>query len=247
MNIRLLLTLACTVLLAAGCAVPLPQSPPPGMAAAVGAPRVTVGDTWTYRLRDLYTGLERGTERRRVTEAGSARTVVNVQRREDRAEEQEYYDREGNWLRAPATNLPVFDYTPAYQAWAFPLSAGKTWHSRTTAIEPATGRRFPVWIDGTVMGWEKVSVPAGSFDALKVRRAVFIEYFEYTVRGRSEIIEYEWYSPAVGHAVKRETRSRYLSHLHTDSEGGPQFIEDDWLISELVGYSAPQAVAASSH
>jgi hypothetical protein len=93
-----------------------------------------------------------------------------------------------------------------------------------------------------------VKVPAGEFDALKVRRVVFLDYYEANVRGRSEIVEMEWYSPAVNQAVRRETSARYLSY-HAENEsgflkvrghgggGGPRFVSDDWLIYELEKYS----------
>lgn len=238
------------VLLLSGCAAPLTQTPPAGMApaAAAAAPAIGVGDTWIYRVRDGYTGLERGNQRHQVLDAGAQRVEVAVSGDSGAGEEIHVYDGEWNWLRRPATNLPLFDYSPPYRAYVFPLAAGKTWRSRLIATDPATGRRFPVWIDGTVVGWEKVQVPAGAFDTLKIKRVVFLGYWESGVRDRSEIIEYEWYSPAVRQAVKREASSRYLSYLAGRTSGfvyardggdgdGPRMVRDDWLIYELADYS----------
>lgn len=238
------------LLLLAGCATPLPQTPPPGVPAQVPAPEIRVGDEWTYSVRDGFTGLDRGSQRYRVTEAGSDRIVIAVSR-EGAGDEIHVYDRQWNWLRRPATNLQAFAYSPAYQAFAFPLAAGRTWKARLTATDPADGRRFPLTIDGAVLGWERVKVPAGEFDALKVRRYVFFDYWEHTVRGRSEIVEHEWYAPAVKQAVRREATAKYLSYLlgegHTGfvrvrggdrgGDGGPTFVQDDWLIYELASYS----------
>lgn len=238
------------LLLLAGCAIPLPQTPPPGVPAQVPAPEIRVGDEWTYSVRDGFTGLDRGSQRYRITEAGSDRIVIAVSR-EGAGDEIHVYDRQWNWLRRPATNLQAFAYSPAYQAFAFPLAGGRTWKARLTATDPADGRRFPLTIDGAALGWERVKVPAGEFDALKVRRAVFFDYYESTVRGRSEIVETEWYAPAVKQAVKREATSRYLSYLYgesharflrvrgggRDDDGGPRFVQDDWLIYELASYS----------
>jgi hypothetical protein len=209
---------------------------------------VAVGDTWTYRVRDAFTGLERGNEHYRVTEAGD-RISVAVSRGGTGGDEVQIFDSAWNWLKHPATHLQTFDYNPAYPAFAFPLAPGKTWRARLTATDPANGRRFPVWIDGTVLGWERIKVPAGEFDALRVERRVFFDYLEYTVRGRSEILEYEWYAPAVKQAVRREASAMYLSYLYgggdshgllragRPGDGGPRFVRDDWLISELTAYS----------
>lgn len=218
------------------------------MPATVAAPAIRAGDTWTYRVRDGYTGIERGNQRYHVVDASTERISVAVSGG-GRLDETDIYNREWNWLRRPATNLQLFDYSPQYQAYSFPLSAGKTWHARVTATDPVDGRRFPVWIDGAVLGWERVKVPAGEFDALKIKRVVFIDYWVLTVRGRSEIVEYEWYAPAVKQAVRREASSQYLSYLYggrpylgflyasNQDDGGPRFVRDDWLIYELVSYS----------
>ena len=65
---------------------------------------------------------------------------------------------------------------------------------------------------------------------------------------RSEAIETEWYSPALKQAVRRETTSRYVSHLAAAPDGlvrvrdrgdggGPRFVQDDWLIYELTEHA----------
>jgi hypothetical protein len=98
-----------------------------------------------------------------------------------------------------------------------------------------------------VQGWERVKVPAGEFDAIKVRRFVVVNYFEYAVRGHSETIELEWYAPAVKQVVRRETSGKYLSFLARSGgpivpvrgrgdDGGPRMELDDWLIAELTRY-----------
>lgn len=235
--------------LVGACATPLPQTPPPGIPAQLSAPQVQVGDEWTYRVHDGFTGLDRGTRRYRVSEAGGNQIVIAVSR-DGLADDVQVYDTQWNWMKRPATNLQSFDYSPAYAAFAFPLAAGKRWQTRITATDPADGRRFPVSIQGAVLGWERVKVPAGEFDALKVRRYVFFDYWEHTVRGRSEIVEFEWYAPAVKQAVRREASSLFLSYLYgqrdrpgfsyageRDDGGGARYVRDDWLIEELVSYS----------
>ena len=235
---------------AAACAscAGIPAGTPLQSNASAAAPTVAVGDLWTYRVRDGYTGLERGSQHYRVTEAGD-RISVAVSREGAVGDEIQVYDREWNWLKHPATDLQSFDYSPAYPAFAFPLAPGKTWRARLTATDPVDGRRFPLTVDGSVLGWERIKVPAGEFDAIKVKRVVFFDYLQAAVRGRSEIVEYEWYAPAVKQAVRREASATYLSYLYgdsgsggflharRDSGGGPSFVRDDWLVSELVSYS----------
>lgn len=257
---------ALAPVLLAGCAAPLSQFPPAGMPVSVPAPEVRVGDAWTYRVHDGFTGIQRGEQRHEVTAIEGNRVIVSGPM--ERGDGLQIYDREWNWLRRPATNLQIFEYRPAYEAFAFPLEPGKRWTERLIATDPADGRQFPVWIDGTVHGWERANVPAGGFDTLKVERRVYFEYWEYAVRGRSQIHELEWYAPAAKQSVKRETRSRYWRLIARSEQGatefllvkgdrgggskggrgfartrdgrddgGPRYVDDDWLIYELLNYS----------
>jgi hypothetical protein len=243
---------ASFLLLLGGCAAPLSQVPPAGAPATVSAPTIAVGDTWTYRVHDGYTRLPRPDENLQVKAVSGER--IEVVGDVPRSAGSLIFDREWNWLRRPATNMQNFEYKPAYPAFAFPLATGKRWQERVTARDPVDGRTFPVTIQGAVLGWERVKVPAGEFDALKVERVVFFEYWELTVRGRSIIRESDWYAPAVKQSVKREARSEYYSFLAgdptesgflrvrgggggRDSGGGPRYVLDDWLIYELVSLS----------
>lgn len=243
-----LLSLVLALSLGACATAPLPQVPPAGMPAAVPAPNIAAGDTWTYRVHDGFTRLPREDQRFVVDRVGAGR--IEVAGAVERGDATQVYDLEWNWLRRAATDLQTFEYSPAYPAFAFPLAIGKRWHAQVTATDPRDGRRFPVRVDGTVLGWERVKVPAGEFDALKIERVVYIDYWEYSVRGQSIIREYEWYAPAVKWAVKREASATYLSYVggirtgtgfvrvdDSDASGGPQYVRDDWLIYELANFA----------
>jgi hypothetical protein len=242
MNTRLFIPLLLLLLVGA-CAAPLSKAPPAGIAPEVGAPQLRAGDTWRYAVRDAFTNLPRGEVEYRVTRVEGDTATVEV--RSGDLVSTELYTRSGNWLRRPATNMQEFSYSPAYEAFAFPLAAGKTWKSESVATDPADGRSFPVRISATVLGWDRIRVPAGEFDALKVQRYVFLDYWRSKVRGQSVIREDEWYVPSLGKIAKRETTSRYLDGrfaLANDGivltrdrgDDGPRYIQDDWLIYELV-------------
>lgn len=238
------------VAICAACAG-TPAGTPLQSGATATAPAISVGDSWTYRVHDAYTGLERGNRNYRVTDAGNGRIEVVVSGAGGGPDETRVFDREWGWLKHPATHLQSFEYRPAYPAFAFPLAPGKTWRAKLAATDPANGLRFPVTVSGTVVGWERVRVPAGEFDAVKIKRVVFFDYLD-AVRGRSEIVEHEWYAPAVKQSVRREATAKYLSFLYGDSgtagfrriassggknDSGPRYVRDEWLISELVSYS----------
>jgi len=241
---------ACSLLLTA-CAAPLPQTPPSGMAGEVAAPAITLGATWRYAVTDGFTGLSRGTIQYQVAQITTDSVTVDV--RTETQESQETYSRDWNWLVRPATNMQVFIYKPAYRAFDFPLVAGKKWVARSTATDPEDGRSFPVRIEAEVLGWDRIKVPAGEFDALKVRRHVFLDYWLQGVRGQSIIRETDWYAPAVNQVARRETTSRYLrlaqqsvplllvrarGNDRSDGDTLQRYEQDDWLVYELVQHSA---------
>lgn len=239
MNIRLLFI----TLLLAGCAAALPQAPPVGLSARVAAPSVAAGASWTFRTYDGYTGIEGGTYRETVLEAGP-QTLTTQFARDGAQPQTRRYTRDWNWLERPMTNLGNFRYDPPYPALPFPLEAGQQWRSRVRATDPATGRVNVVLIHGDVLGWERVRVPAGEFDTLKIRRIVYAGNAEF-FRGEENIFEYEWYAPALGQAVKRSTSSEHLDRSQSCNGGhislNCQRVRGDWTIAELVSVrsSAP--------
>jgi hypothetical protein len=244
---KITLPLFVVASLGACATAPLSQVPPAGLPAAVPAPTIAAGDSWTYRVQDGFTRLPRADQRFVVDRVDAGR--IEVAGPAEPAGATQIYDREWNWIRRPATALQTFDYSPAYPAYGFPLAPGKRWNARVTATDPRDGRRFPVRVGGAVLGWEHVKVPAGEFDALKIERIVYFDYWEYALRGHSIIREYEWYVPSVKWSVKRETMASYLSYtgaldtaprfvrVDDDQSGGPRYVRDDWLIYELSSFT----------
>jgi hypothetical protein len=113
-----------------------------------------------------------------------------------------------------------------------------------------TGQRFPVRVNGTALGWERIRVPAGEFDALKIKRVVYFDYWETGWRGFSDITELEWYAPTVKQSVRRDFSAMYLTMVYGDAgtfglhrvgsrgdSSGMGWVPDDWLIWELESYS----------
>lgn len=222
------------LLLAAGCATPLPQNPPAGIPAQVTAPEIRVGDDWRYAFHDGYTKLPRGTLEYRVSAVQG--DSVTVQVRHEGRESTELYTREWNWRERPMTNLQNFRYQPAYPALPFPLEAGKTWQAYVNATDPATGRVNRVRVDGTVLGWERVKVPAGEFDALKVRRLVYAGNYDH-FRSQEYISEFDWYAPKLGQIVKHMSSSGYIDKARgCDFDPSCQWVNNDWNMVELVSY-----------
>jgi hypothetical protein len=135
------------------------------------------------------------------------------------------------------TNLQNFRYNPPYPALPFPLEAGKAWQAYVEATDPATGRVNRVRIDGKVLGWERIKVPAGEFDALKIRRIVYAGNHDDYFRSEEQITEFDWYAPQLGHVVKNESSSGYYEKMRgCDFNPGCTWRPNDWSVVELVNY-----------
>ncbi len=227
--------LLLSTLLLAACASPLPQTPPAGQPATVSAPQLRVGDTWRYAARDGYTGIAKGELEYRIDAIGSDNITVTLQHGGRASVER--YTRDWNWRERPMTNLQNFRYDPAYPALPFPLESGKTWQAYVKATDPATGRVNRVRIDGTVLGWERVKVPAGEFDALKVRRLVYAGNYDHFL-GEEQIAEFDWYAPRLGQIVKHVSSSGHLDKSRgcDDFFSDCNWIKGDWNVVELVNH-----------
>jgi hypothetical protein len=252
------------IALLAGCQS-LPQTPPAGVSPTATAPAFKVGDAWAYAVHDGYTKLERGTLRHTVTAVDAGKLVLAVEpstglsigcrsvARDNslaklsgnpqglcmEAAKRWELTPGGNWLRHPLTNGSTYTFSPPYPAYEFPLVAGKTWNGTTRSHDLATGRDFEVRYSASVVGWERVTVPAGTFDAIVIERAVYDGYWDYT-RAQSNIREREWYAPALGRVVRKEGRSDYLEKMNCGFLlGCPYYQSDDWLVYELLPAGSP--------
>jgi hypothetical protein len=219
------------------CAYAPPEPPPPGVA-SIPAPVVKQGEFWEYAVRDAYTGAPRGLYRYTVKGAGADAIVVEVTRDGQPFDTYRYTP---GWqgLEHPLRNLQRFRYTPAYPAYVFPLYPGQSWRVAINSTDAATGRTYRTHIHATVGGWRRIKVPAGEFDAIAVRRYVYAGNAEF-FRLQEEIVETDWYAPAVSNAVLSEGTS---SHIDTSRGGGgrndpPLRVRGDWLVAELVRHGA---------
>jgi hypothetical protein len=221
----------------AGCATG-PAYVPKDAPAAVSPAQVKVGDFWEYHVRDGYTGFDYGLRRYEVSHAAADRIVVDVTQDGERVDAL-VYEPGWNGLEHPLRNLQRFHYAPAFPAYAYPLAPGKSWYTVVTATDPATKRRYRVHTRGKVVGWERIAVPAGEFDALKINRQVFAG--NSTARlTQEEISETDWYVPVLKRVARSEGRSEHFDNSQGGGDGGGEYplrISGDWLIAELVRYS----------
>jgi hypothetical protein len=189
-NMRSIITAATVATL---IAIPVPST-----AQTAARPELKIGDTWTYRYAGP--GVAR-TEVLKVTEAvakGGFRIAVEETSQSGAAaitgEKAEAGER--RMLVSADLNPMVRDpqNAPALQEFArfrWPLEPGKSWSF------PNNGANFAFTWDVKADGWESVTVPAGTFKALKLTMT--------RSGGRGSGSEALWYAPEAKGFVKRVT------------------------------------------
>ena len=207
------------------------------LANAVAAAPPVVGDAYVYQRVNGYNKETRGKLSYEVVRVEPNRITVSVAPDNPEAGKQrtEVYTQEGNWLAHEVESHGEkvrYEFAAAYPAYVFPIEQGKSWSVRVNATVPDEPRARSVRVDGKVLGAERIRVPAGEFDTIKIRRYVYAgdEAFMLT---ETHITETDWYAPALGRAVRTERNSKYLD---LNSCGGIASCEarGDWDIYELV-------------
>jgi hypothetical protein len=180
---------------------------------ATPVPTYQIGDRWTYQAQDGFRvktqwietqevmGVDQSGITVRITQKGDG--IANVRTEEWSAPGQvrvgALYDHETRHFDAP---LQRFD---------FPLTSGEKWNqwvrnSNETMKTHGTINRYV-----RVGGWEKVSTPAGTFDAIKLRVVMHLDDGEFW-RGPTTSSYSVWYAPAVRNVVREERDADYVEN-----------------------------------
>jgi len=170
--------------------------PAEGLPRELTAPALRVGDEWRYVTRSVLTGLTTDQVRLRVSAADDDGYTIAGHSQAAGAFEARF-DRDLN----PVRNRNV-TFEPAYPRYAFPLAIGKTWSGevRTTVIGAPDQGALIQHVRANVHGWERVTVPAGIFTALRIDLAIdWRVTVEASERGNST--ESFWYATSVRNAV----------------------------------------------
>jgi hypothetical protein len=166
-------------------------------------PELKIGDQWVYRLSDARTGekrwegthvLEALTEDRIVVRTGPAGRNT--------------YTRDWNLTEMKQGDSVTFAARPAWGYYQFPLEVGKQWDAKFDATSRG-GQRTARWQwKVRVEAVESVNVPAGTFEAFKLRYEGYFNVSEGTRNWNGSRSETLWYAPAVKRHVRFEFEER---------------------------------------
>lgn len=206
-----------------------PAAPP---AAQPVAPRVRVGDRWRYAEINVYNGIRQAEVACEVVEV-APRLRVRLTDSRGKPRPDEVY--EGAWR---VIEEPFYDYLQVFEQPAplLPdtLAVGESSRLDTAFRAPQASTERYAWQQRLrALQWERVRMPAGEFEALRVERYI---WFAHPDRTRLFPVRRDrlWYAPAVNRWVRREWTGEYR---WPGGRRGPP-TREDWVAWELLDYVA---------
>jgi len=207
-----------------------------GSGPAAEAPTYHVGDRWVYHGEDGFRVKTLWEETQEVIAVGTEGITVRITRKGPAAESMRnelwaapgevkvgsVYDDETRRFATPLVRLD------------FPLAAGKTWNQRVANYNEATRRDGNINRYGHVRRWEKVSTPAGTFDAVLLQIVMHLDDDDFW-RTSTECNYAVWYAPQARAIVRAEERAQY-SERDGGLEGGA-VIRTQNAVVELVSFT----------
>lgn len=163
------------------------------------------GDRWSYQKLNAYNGQLKAEVRYEVVDVANGHVEVAV------GDRREHYP-----LRWSEFELVDGD------RFIFPLP--DTGKARVVALNPETQRALPITVYSRASGAEKVAVPAGEFDALKISREIYVDDRQW-YKSQTVVRQFEWYAPSVSQPVVRENQASYRDLRRGRHDG---WIEGDW-------------------
>ncbi|HEY3178088.1 MAG TPA: hypothetical protein VGL25_04335 [Casimicrobiaceae bacterium] len=196
------------------CASPGPGistgSAPAASGPPIEAPTLKVGDRWIYNAKDGYRTPTVWVETHQIARIGSDGITVRVTLKGPTIDIQrsETWSAPGVVRTGAVYEAETDRFDPALLRYKYPLTAGETWKQSVRDLNKAAGPYGPIQQTVEVAGFESVSTPAGTFNALRMR--IFMQLDDETFWRYATQCDYVvWYAPAVGAMVRTEKRSYY--------------------------------------
>lgn len=171
---------------------------------AIPAPNVRVGDSYIYETLDLIEPKFNNVTSREVVDVDGRGFVMKVVNTKSGYTRQLFYDQELNLRSTRSGDNDGSDFSPPLRYFKFPIEVGDTWTMRSTETNVKTGKTKTHTIRATAEGFERVNVPAGSFNTVRIRIESDLDDQGQVSSGR----DVSWYAPDVRRTVRSELESR---------------------------------------
>lgn len=177
---------------------------------AVEAPKLAVGARWVYRARDGFRVPVIWTETREIVAHDANGYTVRITKRGPDVDE----TRTETWISPGIVRVGALldsetrQFKTPLERYLFPLTPGKSWSQWIANYNETTKKAGEINHYVRVGGWDRISTPAGTFDAIGLRVLMRLdddEFWRYPTTCNDLI----WYAPAVGAPVREEKDAEY--------------------------------------
>lgn len=193
-----------------------------GGGAAADAPVYLVGDRWVYEAQDgFFRTVTHWQETHEVIAVSPQGITVQVTAKGDtiNGTRTEQWTAPGLVRVGALVDIETRRFTAPLERYAFPLAPGKSWNQRVNQFDESTNKAGEINRDVGVRGWQSVTTPAGTFNALGMHISMWLgdeTAFRYPT-SCSYLLQY---SPAVRGMVREEKECQYWEKSLSNA-GGP--------------------------
>jgi hypothetical protein len=210
MNLSRRTFIASAALPLAACGIPLSYERGIPVAAPNPMPTIRppqIGQEWSYIKKDVFNGKTLGVITERVSKIGSS-IIIDRSTQDGGMLPSEIQTSWG--MVATDTQWPrLLNFNPSLPLW--PLELSTSWSKQFTTKYSVAGysdSRLNWQEYMSVQGWEKLTVPAGEFVALRFQNLI---NYESSDPNKVDCIRKEtvWFAPQIGRWVAREASGSY--------------------------------------
>lgn len=197
--------LATPSVLAAGCVSVGGAAGP-----AAPAPTLRVGDRWVYRCMDGYRVPVLWTETHEVTAVDATGIAVRVTGQGGVEFERVELLSSPGVVKIGAAYDPdeTRTFDPPMTRFEFPLTPGTRWSQNLRNLNPANQLMSNIGRSVTVGGYETVTVPAGTFNAITMRTLMSVDD-NNPFRWPTQCNYVTWWAEAAGNVVRMTKYATY--------------------------------------
>jgi hypothetical protein len=200
------LSLVSALALVVGCAM-LPSEGGP----AAPAPTYRVGDRWVYQASDGFRAPATWVETHEVVSVSPAHITVRVTQRGERIDtvRTEEWSAPGLVTTGALYDSETRRFAMPLQRYNFPLAPGHVWNQWVDNVNDSTHREGAINRYVVVGGWQKITTPAGTFDAIQLRVIMHLDDGEFW-RWPTTCADRVWYAPEVRAFVRADREAGYV-------------------------------------
>ncbi|HEX5319357.1 MAG TPA: hypothetical protein VFW46_09380 [Stellaceae bacterium] len=178
-----------------------------GQSLPVQRPAWKPGDTWTYSLHYKLAGRPSSSYVVTITSVdGNGRSQANYSNPRLSEAGTLLLDADDNLIEYKKdSGIIQYHANPSYPGYQWPLSVGRSWHRDFDYTAQGEGRHYKANLTAHVVGLEKITVPAGTFDTLKIERRLDYQGFNGTNSWAGTVNSVTWYSAQSKSFVRSES------------------------------------------